>query len=429
MIACSLSLHSCHTEDFQDEISRQSTEKGKLKAFEDFEKRIHTSLSAREGAEDSYAYPFAETLYQVFEKNPEYKKSFEEVFGEVDFGVASQTFGEAEKLVYFPILKNGKLNYILSCAINEKRTDAYYKILEPGEVKEYEIVTNTFVNYYGTISNPTARNEPTYYVDEIVITWNDPIPWWWYMTYGGANTPVPFPGPTGGSVSVPNPQTHPIGGINNGISPCEKTKALISKPQITDSLNALKAHAQTSTKKERGFQELKSGTLVQGNVNGDNLLEFGIGQNSLGTVHSHQPGTIGILAPQDVMTFLHIVREQDTNSLGNAYSGTVSSSGTYFINFTGTASDLPPAMTEAQEKVYVADLVKAYKEWEDVLSEDDRYSIDYLKVNKPQGLEILFFKLLKKMNLNDKVQLIKEENGNTSTIKENTNGTTTPNPC
>ncbi|CEJ69196.1 hypothetical protein BN1195_01493 [Chryseobacterium oranimense G311] len=144
--------------------------------------------------------------------------------------------------MYFPILKNGKLNYILSCAINEKRTDAYYKILEPGEVKEYEIVTNTFINYYGSISNPTARNEPTYYVDEIVLTWNDPIPWWWYMTYGGANTPVPFPGPSGGSVSVPNPQTHPIGGNNsNGNSPCEKIKTKFSDIKFKEKFSSMTA--------------------------------------------------------------------------------------------------------------------------------------------------------------------------------------------
>lgn len=156
---------------------------------------------------------------------------------------------------------------------------------------------------------------------------------------------------------------------------------------------------------------------------------FGIGSGSLGTVHTHQPGTIGIFAPQDIMTFLAIVRQQDSNGLGNAYSGMVSSSGTYFINFIGTASDLPPAMTEAQEAAYVADMLKTYKEWEDFLSQDERYSTNYLKVNKPQGLEILLFKLLKKMNLNNKIQLIKEESGSISTMIENTNGTTTPNPC
>lgn len=211
--------------------------------------------------------------------------------------------------------------------------------------------------------------------------------------------------------------------------PCAKTKAIVNKPQIKAKLASLQQHAVTNTKVEDGFQELKSGTLQTGTVTADNQMFFGIGENSLGTVHTHQPKTIGIFAPQDIMTFLAIVRKQDANSLGNAYSGTVSSIGTYFINFTGTASDLPTEMTNAQEEAYVAKLVEIYKSWEDFLSQDDKYSTNNLKVNKPQGLEILLFKLLKQMNLDDKIQLIKENGGNTSTIKENSDGTTTPNPC
>uniref|UniRef100_A0AAU6WQ24 Uncharacterized protein n=1 Tax=Chryseobacterium endophyticum TaxID=1854762 RepID=A0AAU6WQ24_9FLAO len=144
-------------------------------------------------------------------------------------------------------------------------------------------------------------------------------------------------------------------------NPCEKTRNIVNNPQVKDSLNSLRNYAQNASKKtERGFQQLKSGTLVSGNVNGNNQMYFGIGSSSLGTVHTHQPGTIGIFAPQDIVTFLHIVREQDANDLGNAYSGTVSSVGTYFISFTGTASDLPPAMTDAEEAIYVNNLVIDY---------------------------------------------------------------------
>lgn len=215
---------------------------------------------------------------------------------------------------------------------------------------------------------------------------------------------------------------------NSSDESCEKTKALINKPKVKDSLNALKAHAQTNTKKERGFQELKNGTLVKGNVNGDNQIEFGIGQNSLGTVHSHQLGTIGIFAPQDIMTFLHIVRAQDANSLGSAYSGTVSSSGTYFINFIGTAYELPSAMTEAQEAAYVSNLVADYVDFNDLLLEKEGKSRNEKLSN--QGLEKLFNYLLKTMGLNGKIALIKEESGSTSTIEFNSDGTPkTPIPC
>jgi hypothetical protein len=243
----------------------------------------------------------------------------------------------------------------------------------------------------------------------------------------------PDDGSSGGGYDYPpfggGGPDNPLDTITIPKNPCEKTKSIVNKPQIKDSLTSLKSHANTNTKIEAGFQELKSGTLANGTVSADNQIFFGIGSNSVGTVHTHQPKTIGIFAPKDIMTFLDIVREQDANSLGNAYSGTVSSIGTYFINFTGTASDLPPEMPDAQEEAYVAKLVEIYKSWEDFLSQDDKYSTNNLKVNKPQGLEILLFKLLKQMNLDDKIQLIKEDGGNTSTIKENPDGTTTPNPC
>ncbi|KFF02280.1 hypothetical protein IX38_13720 [Chryseobacterium luteum] len=224
------------------------------------------------------------------------------------------------------------------------------------------------------------------------------------------------------------------GGGNNAPSnpeppedPCKKTKDRVNKPQVKDSLTSLKNHAHTNTKEERGFQELKSGTLQPGTVTEDNQMFFGIGSNSLGTVHTHQPGTIGILAPQDIMTFLDIVREQDPNSLGNAYSGTVSSSGTYFINFTGTASDLPPAMTEAQEAAYVDNLVKLYrKDYRMLLKQEGKASGQILSNT---GLEKLFFNLLDNIGLGGKISLIKENNGNTSTIQKDSSGNPVPNPC
>ncbi|UWX61686.1 hypothetical protein N0B40_05245 [Chryseobacterium oranimense] len=426
MIACSLSLHSCHTEDFQDEISRQSTEKGKLKAFEDFEKRIHTSLSAREGAEDSYAYPFAETLYQVFEKNPEYKKSFQEVFGEVDFGVASQTFGEAEKLVYFPILKNGKLNYILSCAINEKRTDAYYKILEPGEVKEYEIVTNTFINYYGSISNPTARNEPTYNIEEIIIEWTDPIPWWWYMTYGGANTPVPFPGPSGGSVSVPNPQTHPIGGNITGGDPCEETKNILnnpkSKPAIDDMKNQSGLAPSDPNSGEIGYKFKEDGTPSPKIIGDDHSVDFGDKTGYAGGYHNHTTaGGIPMLSVPDIDQLLGFARAQGNyGTPSNAFLGMVAPNGMhYVIWFNGTYQDALTNFSQEQLDEYT-----------------DKYQTRY-GIHKPasgsmsnEAIERFFFKALRDMGLDGKINLQRIENdGTIKTVTKNNDGTTTAVPC
>jgi hypothetical protein len=244
--------------------------------------------------------------------------------------------------------------------------------------------------------------------------------------------PEPIDG-EGGETNPPEGPTYPYPGGGNSQpqqpkTPCEKTKALIDEPRIKDSLNALKAYAQTSTKKERGFQELKSGGVIKGNVTADNQMFFGIGQSSLGTVHTHQPGTIGIFAPRDIMTFLDIVRAQDANALGNAYSGTVSSVGTYFINFTGTASDLPPDMTDAEEEAYVAELVTNYVDFNKLLLKKEGKGPKQNLSNS--GLEKLFNYLTNTMGLSGKITLIKEENGNTSTIEYNPDGTPkTLNPC
>ncbi|WP_312397880.1 hypothetical protein [Chryseobacterium sp.] len=236
------------------------------------------------------------------------------------------------------------------------------------------------------------------------------------ITEGGDG--YPYPGDGGGG----NPETE----IPE--DPCTKTKTLVNKPQIKEKLKSLKEHANTNTKDEAGFQELKSGTLQQGTVTADNSIFFGIGSNSLGTVHTHQPQTIGMFAPQDVMTFLAIVREQNANALGNAYSGMVSGNGTYFINFTGTASDLPPAMTEAEEATFVARLVLDYKkEYYKLLKNEGKLKTEKLS---DAGLEKLFFDTLNKTSLSGKVALIKENNGSTSTIQFNSDGTPkTPNPC
>lgn len=227
-----------------------------------------------------------------------------------------------------------------------------------------------------------------------------------------------------GCTGIPTQPNLPTPNLPN---PCTKIKSIVSKPQIKDSLDSFKLHAQTGSKTERGFQELKSGTIQAGSTNADNTVFFGIGPNSLGTVHTHQPGTIGIIAPQDIMTFLHIIRQQDSSALGNAYSGTVSSTGNYFINFTGIGSDLPPAMTDAQEANYVNNLVIDYSDFHRLLLKEEGKKSGQNLSNA--GLEKLFNYLLTALGLNGKITLIREENGNTSTIQYDTNGIPTPNPC
>ena len=353
-----------------------------------------------------------------------------------------------EKFLEVPVVKNGKINFILLVYREDDRI--FFKRKDEESSKEFFkvlVFTDRIKNKLsGRILGAGGNTSKTFcYTVETTVEWtNDdgsPGPTFSHSeTYcfptgpslpcqaldtesncGGGYGNGGSGGSGGGSTGYPYPQ--------NNQTPCEKTKNLLNNPQVKDSLNSLKLYAQNASKKtERGFQQLKSGTLVAGNVNGNNQMYFGIGSSSLGTVHTHQPGTIGIFAPQDIVTFLHIVREQNANDLGNAYSGTVSSGGTYFINFTGTASDLPPAMTDAEEAIYVNNLVIDYIDFTKLLLKKEGKGF---KQNlSTSGLEKLFNYLLNNMGLNGKITLIKEQDGNTSTIEFNPDGTPkVSNPC
>ncbi|WP_294313369.1 hypothetical protein [uncultured Chryseobacterium sp.] len=372
----------------------------------------------------------------------EHEDNIKKFSGTPDWDYAMSMGKYDESFMVVPIIENGKVVNTLACARfdkkvyfryeNSKTNNAFFQNIIYGKYTRYKTeadntktntqkgivcITKTISMWYpDNESNPNAGGhwETNYYTNCYnYLDYSSPG---WEDNGGGG---YDYGGGGGSGNNDPN---NP-----NNQTPCEKTKNIVNKPQIKAKLTSLQSYANTNTKIENGFQELKSGTLVNGVVNGDNQIEFGIGPNSQGTVHTHQPGTIGIFAPQDIMTFLAIVHAQDANALGNAYSGTISSSGTYFINFTGTASDLPPATTETQEAAYVAATVKDYTEkYYKLLKAEEKKSYQTLS---SIGLEKLFFDMLDKIGLAGKITLIKEDNGNTSTIQKDSSGNPIPNPC
>jgi hypothetical protein len=78
----------------------------------------------------------------------------------------------------------------------------------------------------------------------------------------------------------------------------------------------MKSFAQTSIRTERGFQELKSGTLLSGTVKEDVQVKLGIGPNFLGNIHVHSLKGIAMFSAGDIVTFLHLLREQDASTIG-----------------------------------------------------------------------------------------------------------------
>lgn len=430
MAVFSLLLYSCRTDESINE-NQILPENEKIEAFSRFESHLPSVNVLGKSASDyvSYHEPFKEIIQNFMKNNPEYAERFQREAGEIYFDLRSFTYGETTKGLAYPILKDGTVNAVLVAMVNEQRDWVTFIVLKNSS-PEVTAMISKFQKFYDEPAAARGKEQmQEQQIEEVVIVVYQSIPGPSYMYY----QPYTDYGSSGGlGLGMSGgPTIHQGGGFYNPAqnppNPCTKIKSIVNNPQIKAKLTSLQSYANTNTKIENGFQELKSGTLVNGIVNGDNQIEFGIGPNSQGTVHTHQPGTIGIFAPQDIMTFLAIVHAQDANALGNAYSGTISSSGTYFINFTGTASDLPPAMTEAQEAAYVAATVKDYTEkYYKLLKAEGKKSYQTLS---SIGLEKLFFDMLDKIGLAGKITLIKEDNGNTSTIQKDSSGNPIPNPC
>jgi hypothetical protein len=449
MMAVILSLHSCNTEEDYLNRTKDDHEPKKFSVFVSNGDEPLDYSKGFKGLMEKYDEINAEqhtlkALNHAWENKTEMSSEY------VEFNIRSQdiTVKENDLYIVFPLIKDNQIEGLVAAIVkNNKTWVEFIKINPEIETDYYQRVFTLFkMQYDKSIIQKKSLNKgaeghcgfpgvPPCDIDEVIITLpnpDQPGSGWDGFPPGGVMASGEcskyqdclhndfLDGGGGGS-------ENPADSTNTPITPCAKIKSMVSKPQIKDSLNSLKLHAQTGSKTERGFQELKSGTIQAGSTTAGNEIFFGIGPNSLGTVHTHQPGTVGILAPQDIMTFLHIVREQDANILGNAYSGTVSSTGTYFVNFIGTASDLPPAMTEAQEAAYVVKLVEYYeKNYYQLLREEGKKHYQTLSNT---GLEKLFFNTLNKIGLLGKVSLIKEDNVNTSTIEKDSNGNPVPNPC
>ncbi|MFP3600255.1 hypothetical protein, partial [Chryseobacterium sp. SIMBA_029] len=73
-------------------------------------------------ASNNYALPFGNSMLAYFEKYPEKKTELENKYGTVDLKVSSQDIGGDEvdnrKLLFFPMLKDGKVTAVIAGVIN-----------------------------------------------------------------------------------------------------------------------------------------------------------------------------------------------------------------------------------------------------------------------------------------------------------------------
>lgn len=146
-------FYSCRTDSVATEQTAQVKEK--IVAFERFEKEnniIKPIASNDQGTSSakyvSYAYPFAQIIYNFLQNHPDYAKKVENEAGTIRLDVVSQTFGDAKKSVIFPVTDNeGKVVAAWAGVVNENRdyVDFYYL---NGNSDNVTTIKTTFQNYY-----------------------------------------------------------------------------------------------------------------------------------------------------------------------------------------------------------------------------------------------------------------------------------------
>ena len=188
-------FYSCRTDSATTEQAIASKEK--IAAFERFEKENNiikpiasNNQSVSPSKYISYAYPFALTIYNFLQTHPDYTKKVENEAGTIRLDVVSQTFGNTEKSVIFPVTDNeGRVVGIWVGVINEERDYVNFYSFNQNTQGVSSIIT-AFQNFYNQKEkkaaklaiasikslNPIAKGQeppkdpPVKAIEEVVIT-------------------------------------------------------------------------------------------------------------------------------------------------------------------------------------------------------------------------------------------------------------------
>jgi len=270
---------------------------------------------------------------------------------------------------------------------------------------------------------------------------------------GGNNPPCttptiptsPEPGlvsENGCAIGAPTLPNNPI--RNN---PCEKTKAMLQRPNIQQGIANVKAQAKLTLTNpltgEIGFKEKKDGTVVPGDINAAHQVTFNDVTDGVGGYHNHTKKGIHLHSPPDILdTLLGFAAAQSvSDGVGNAYLGMIAAEAcsicpdginyiNYVIRYTGTGAELaslvysPAQMTQFNNQ---------YRDFARDLSEPLLNGTTYINSSgllSEKGLETLFFDTLKNIGISGKILLQRiEPNGNVYNVTQDSSGTINATPC
>ncbi|MFP3834761.1 hypothetical protein [Chryseobacterium sp. SIMBA_028] len=340
-----VSLNSCRTDEML--TGTEQTQKEKIAFFERFEKE--KSLSKNAGS-SNYAIPFGNSMLAYFDKYPEKKTELENKYGTVDLKVSSQDIGGDEgddrKLLFFPMLKDGKVTAVIAGVINAERDYLYFDVHQNTH-SDVVYLINKFQNYYDTKTVSRNSNDPID-VGEVIIIVTRPIKLTMYDVWsggggigsgghdmGGGNGDF-SDGGGGGSGNNPN--------TPNTTNPCEKMKAENQSKAFKDKVADIDKKEKFDKDKESGFVAAYGpNTNYEPLANNNDNLKMPEGNKYFGFMHAHldsKDGIVKIFSPADIFTFLTtcVRNAESKGSMSDAYAMVITSQGNYILKYSGDGS-------------------------------------------------------------------------------------------
>ncbi|MBP2618363.1 hypothetical protein [Chryseobacterium jejuense] len=372
VVAVLFFFNSCRTDEVTQNEKR--TEREKIEAFVKFENNLTNQKKNSEYI--SYHKPFKEIIQAFMNKNPAFAQKFQNEVGDIYFDLRSLTYGEASKVIAYPIMKDDKVNAFLIGVVNPQRDWVNFTVAKDN-TPEVQRIISKFQNFYNSASVTSRSREKEQPIEEIVIVVETGIPGG--TTSGGVTFPyvdhngfgsgmsgggTSYGGGAGGA-QVPPPQ-----------SPCEKIKEQKNKPEFNQKIDDLRG--KTAQQKETGYIQKTDGSyLYQQNASTNNnsnslsLPNSNLTQNKdiTGYMHTHVDDFtltnsdgieetrkgIKMFSPADVGYFMDMLSNAQAagRPLDDVYAVMVTTNETYEIRFTGN---------QYQIKTFTDQQIEGFKE-------------------------------------------------------------------
>ncbi|WP_294234713.1 hypothetical protein [uncultured Chryseobacterium sp.] len=415
-------------------LSLQSCVYDEMYSSPDYSKKEYQSKSLWKEDEK-----YIKNVMKIYTKH---EKDIHKPAGVPDWDYAMSMGKYDESFMVVPIVENGKVVNTLVCGHfyrkvyfryeNSKINNEFFQKIMFGKYAKYKTETpdNTKTGeqkgmvcitksvsmwYPDNESNPNANGhwETSYYTNCYnFLDYSSPG---WEDDGGGG---YDYDGGGGNGNTDPN--------NSENQDPCEKTKGRLNNPKMQPGLQELK-NQSTIPKTDPNYGEkgikFKADGTPSATINGSaHSVNFGDKTGYQGGYHNHTEAGIPMLSPPDIDQLLQFALAQGNGSsiaVGNAYVGMIAPNGMhYIIQFNGIYQDALITFTD--------ETLQPFK---------DRYQTRYGMISSGgtvgnEAIERFFFKTVKDMGLEGKINLQRvESDGTIKTIVKNTDGSTTAIPC